>query len=138
MRVVVADIPEDGARLTEQADPAALNLATPDVRWTSPVDLSAFVQRHDDDLMVEAEASGTITVVCSRCAAAVPQPYHGAFQWLLELEHRPTVELNDDLRQEILLSYPLRGLCREDCRGLCPTCGHNLNEGACACPKGKE
>ena len=74
-------------------------------------------------------------MVCSRCTATVQQPYHGAFQWLLELESRPSVELNDDLRQEIVLSYPLRGLCREDCRGLCPACGHNLNDGPCACTK---
>ena len=54
MRVVVSDIPEEGLRLTERADPAALNLDTPDVAWAGPLDLSAYVQRHDDDLMVDA------------------------------------------------------------------------------------
>lgn len=135
MRVVIADIPEEGLRLTERADPAALHLDTPDVTWAGPLALSAFVQRHDDDLLVEAEASGTMTVVCSRCAAAAPRPYHGAFHWLLELQHRPSVELNDEMRQEIVLSYPMRALCRDDCRGLCPRCGRNLNDGPCACPK---
>jgi len=48
----------------------------------------------------------------------------------------PFVDLRDDLRQVLLMavtSYPLCGL---DCRGLCPSCGTNLNTGSCSCGKG--
>ena len=36
---------------------------------------------------------------------------------------------------EALLNWPSRVLCREDCKGLCPVCGHNLNEGDCGCDR---
>ena len=37
------------------------------------------------------------------------------------------------LRNEISLNWPVKILCREDCKGLCPVCGRNLNEGDCGC-----
>jgi len=41
--------------------------------------------------------------------------------------------LEDVLREQILLALPLKAICREDCRGLCPHCGRNLNLEQCAC-----
>jgi uncharacterized protein len=41
--------------------------------------------------------------------------------------------LQDAVREQVLLALPLKMICREDCKGLCPQCGQNLNEGACAC-----
>jgi uncharacterized protein len=46
-----------------------------------------------------------------------------------ELDLRPTV------REQWLLNVPTYAVCREECRGLCPTCGKDLNEGACDCPQ---
>ena len=43
------------------------------------------------------------------------------------------IEPDDALRQEAVLNMPSRILCRPDCKGLCPTCGADLNEGPCAC-----
>jgi uncharacterized protein len=43
------------------------------------------------------------------------------------------VELNDLIRQALLLSLPLKPLCSPDCKGLCPSCGANLNEETCDC-----
>ena len=39
----------------------------------------------------------------------------------------------DAIRDALTLELPLRVLCKEDCKGLCPKCGHNLNEGPCGC-----
>ncbi|MGA3213436.1 MAG: DUF177 domain-containing protein [Terriglobales bacterium] len=41
--------------------------------------------------------------------------------------------LEDTLREQVLLSVPLRLLCRDDCKGLCSQCGKNLNVGSCSC-----
>ena len=41
--------------------------------------------------------------------------------------------LEDAVREQVLLALPLKMICREDCKGLCPQCGQNLNEGACSC-----
>ncbi|MGA7293591.1 MAG: DUF177 domain-containing protein [Terriglobales bacterium] len=41
--------------------------------------------------------------------------------------------LEDALREQVLLALPLKTICREDCKGLCPHCGKNLNEAQCSC-----
>lgn len=43
------------------------------------------------------------------------------------------LDLTEVLRQDVLLALPVHVLCKEDCRGLCPICGSNLNEGPCGC-----
>lgn len=45
------------------------------------------------------------------------------------------LELDDVVISDILLSLPQKNLCKEDCKGLCQTCGKNLNEGDCSCDK---
>jgi uncharacterized protein len=41
--------------------------------------------------------------------------------------------LEDVIREQVLLAVPLKAICREDCKGLCPHCGKNLNSGQCSC-----
>lgn len=43
------------------------------------------------------------------------------------------IELDELLREQFYLVLPMKPLCREDCKGLCPQCGTNLNTGACSC-----
>ena len=43
------------------------------------------------------------------------------------------IDLGEMVREQMLLALPLRRLCREDCRGLCPSCGVNRNTGSCEC-----
>jgi uncharacterized protein len=45
------------------------------------------------------------------------------------------IDLDSLLAEQIYLALPLKPLCRDDCRGLCPRCGANLNAGACGCPE---
>jgi len=46
-----------------------------------------------------------------------------------------SLEIGERVRQLILLALPLKPLCRPDCRGLCPLCGQDLNEGECGCKR---
>jgi len=48
------------------------------------------------------------------------------------------VDLTELVRQVLALAVPPRSLCRPDCRGLCPSCGHNLNLGPCSCQEPPE
>ena len=45
------------------------------------------------------------------------------------------VDLDDVFVTALVLETPIKILCKEDCKGLCPKCGKNLNEGECGCPK---
>lgn len=132
MRVVIAEIPEEGLTLAERVDPAAWGLNTPDRTFVAPLAVSAVVQRHNDDLTVAAEADGLLDLTCARCLTTERRPYHETFSVAIDIQSRATVDLTDDLRQEIVLGVPMIALCCDDCRGLCPTCGHNRNEGACS------
>jgi uncharacterized protein len=48
------------------------------------------------------------------------------------------LELEDALREQVLLAVPLKAVCRPECKGLCPQCGQNLNEGSCSCHEKQE
>ena len=87
------------------------------------------------DLLVQGCLDSSLLVVCDRCDEEFPwrlectdvcHEYENAFG--------TTVDLTDDLREDLLLAIPQHFLCREDCLGLCPACGQNLNRGACDCP----
>ena len=49
----------------------------------------------------------------------------------------PTIMLSEIISSFVLLSFPTKNLCREDCKGLCATCGTNLNDSDCGCDKQK-
>jgi DUF177 domain-containing protein len=56
-----------------------------------------------------------------------------------ELFDGRTIDLDPILKEQVLLALPMNVLCREDCKGLCPTCGKDLNEAQCACePRPKD
>lgn len=44
------------------------------------------------------------------------------------------IDITDSVREILILSEPMQVLCRPDCKGLCPNCGANLNDGPCSCP----
>ena len=46
-----------------------------------------------------------------------------------------TLDLGESIRENLQLALPMKRLCQEHCRGLCPVCGHNLNEGECGCQR---
>ena len=43
------------------------------------------------------------------------------------------LDMDEPLREQLEMEFPVRFLCKDDCRGLCPKCGHNLNDGECGC-----
>jgi len=56
---------------------------------------------------------------------------HGEDAFPIDRHHQ--LDLREAIRQNYVLALPTRALCREDCAGLCPQCGHDLNDGPCDC-----
>ncbi len=85
------------------------------------------------------------TAPCDRCGEETITPFVSSFRHTVvqslvgenegEYIEAPDfiVDLDLPVTADILLSLPAKHLCREDCRGLCPKCGKNLNEGECGC-----
>ncbi|AIQ63909.1 hypothetical protein D3C81_328330 [compost metagenome] len=103
-----------------------------------------------DIVAVEGKLSGDADMLCARCLNLVKThmdiPFAEAFKWGKEpavpdedededliYVSDETVDLKPYVEENYLLHLPLSVLCADDCKGLCPTCGHNLNEGPCSC-----
>jgi uncharacterized protein len=111
------------------------------------------------DIRVRANYAADFELQCARCLTAIPQPFKGDF----DLIYRPLgadsdparphhddraistseteigyyqgdgLELEDVLREQVLLALPARLLCSPDCKGFCPHCGQDLNQAQCSC-----
>lgn len=77
---------------------------------------------------VEEEYFPTIDVISGRPVPPVDDT--GAFT----IDENHILDLTEAVRQYLLLALPMKPLCREDCAGLCPVCGQDLNKGGCSCP----
>jgi uncharacterized protein len=119
-----------------------------------PVAVSLEVRNIGKALLVYGKFSGRVRLACARCLRDVITDVAGNIdeQFSLPGITDPDLELIDQeepqeaafskqilnvselIRQELLISLPLRVLCQEDCKGLCPTCGQDLNEKQCDCP----
>jgi uncharacterized protein len=75
-----------------------------------------------------AELSGEVVADVEEVFVADPEE---GVTWPIE---RNQIDLEPMVRQAVVLELPLAPLCRDDCQGLCPLCGADLNQGACACP----
>ena len=117
--------------MTEVLDPAQMKLQTQAVALTAPLQVKAVFHKERDTVLVNVEAGSAMDLTCGRCLAVIGQPYDGHFDLDYSVKGQVSLDVTDDIRQEVLLSYPFRFLCREDCPGLCPQCGVNLNEGLC-------
>jgi uncharacterized protein len=100
-----------------------------------------------ESVSVRGTVRSTLTAHCARCLREVSQPLSADIDEVFVRESDPEnpdqrllegheIDLTSPAREALLLEMPMRLLCREDCRGLCPVCGANLNETPCDCPKG--
>ena len=131
MKVKLSEIPEEGLILSERFDPTAMGLDTPELKFLAPVEVTAEFHREPETVGVSVAVLGRTEEICGRCLETGARPYENRFRLDYETTGRLDLDVTDDIRQEILLSYPVQFLCREDCRGLCPRCGTNLNERSC-------
>ena len=107
-----------------------------------------------EEVRVRGHLTGTVASDCDRCLEPLQVPMDGDFDLYYrpaesefddgEVELSPAeaevgfyenggVELADVVREQILLWLPMQRLCRQDCKGICPTCGQNRNTTECSC-----
>lgn len=137
MRIQVRDIPYEGLICTEDILPENLDLQEDEIiHLLSPLHIQAKVERVKQTVFVHAEVEGKYAFTCDRCLKPYDKVQNNSIELAFEIQ--PTtewIELNEEIRQEIILVYPVKTICREDCLGLCPVCGTNLNLGKCTCPQ---
>jgi uncharacterized protein len=73
-----------------------------------------------------------LPTIDAESGAPLPSPEEAS---VFTIDEQHTLDLTEAVRQYSLLAIPMKTLCKKNCAGLCPTCGKNLNEGQCDCPK---
>lgn len=119
--------------LEEKLDPAGLDLDIGVMHFPKALTLKAQAWKSEDDLTVEVHVEGERKFSCSLCLEEFNNLFEKDITLHYDIKGLESVVIDQDVRDEILLEHPIRVLCRDDCRGLCPRCGSNLNEGPCGC-----
>lgn len=126
------------------------------IGFHEPMNVRLAIQKVKEEYYCHGEAAVKVEVECSRCLELFDMELIGELNFVVKSEqgkpvlssdaseeviyvksHEPVVELNEPIRQALLLSVPIKPVCNPECKGLCPSCGVNLNEENCDCT-GKE
>lgn len=125
-----------------------------DIEVIGPIDGHVRMRRTNQGLLVDGWVELTLELSCNRCLKTFEQPMHVDFEEqfyptvdvitgmpldpfdedeIFPIDAHHEVDLTEAVRQNVLLALPMVTICREDCKGLCPQCGHDLNLGPCEC-----
>ena len=121
--------------------------APDDVVFTGPAAVKGEISGSDKYMSLKAEVSAPYRTRCARCLKDIEREFVSEIDKPVAragtLEDEDTddyiIAENSELLLDlpvldcVVLEFPMRVLCKEDCRGLCPKCGKDLNEGDCGC-----
>jgi uncharacterized protein len=134
--------------------PDELNPVDERVRLTAPAAVTGKVRLSGNEVFVSGHVDSRAQVECDRCLQPVEAPVSADFTLdyitgseyessevaeLTEAEMSVAVfdgeglDVDEIVKEQILLAVPTRMLCREDCKGICPECGIDRNTGECSC-----
>ena len=163
MRIHTREVAEEGVLITEDLDPMQLKdlvalQASENCTFQGMLAARLQVKPSAGMFQVEGRLGGTVILACSRCLAPVPWPLNVVFRLTftrslpgdevgsspesreLEAEELGVVlfegdeiDFQDVIQEQVIMALPMQPLCQEECRGLCPQCGSNLNDGPCRC-----
>jgi uncharacterized protein len=105
--------------------------------------------KYSSQIILDAKTSIKSKLICDRCASEFEREIISSYRmvYLFEQEimspgksevcfiHPETekIDISEDVKDYAMLAIPMKSLCNEDCRGLCPRCGKNLNDVDCNC-----
>ena len=134
MKIDARKIPDEGIVLTEEFSSAKLDLDTEIIKFSGPIKAKAVVSKSYDAVGVSLSLEAPMIMYCSRCLEEISTGFKQQFELHYAVDKlEPMIDLDPDIREEIILNYQINPLCDINCKGLCPRCGHNLNEGGCNC-----
>jgi len=134
VRLDTRQIPEEGLTLIEDFNPGQLDLESDLIKFSGPIKARAVVNKSYNAVNVNLSLDSIISINCGRCLKEEKRVFNLEIRLDYAIDKLdPIIELDEDIRGEIILDYPIKPLCKVDCKGLCAKCGANLNEGGCNC-----
>lgn len=148
LRINISKLPEGAHEHSLHATPEEIGL---DARFTKEVKVEATLEKTNRQLFVRVELKTGGTFQCDRCLEDFEKDVSTSYSVMYVTEEGGAVgeeaevqvippeanmiDLGEDVRQYAILALPPKLLCRDDCAGLCPSCGANLNKDSCQCQK---
>jgi uncharacterized protein len=141
-------------RIDRRYPPAAFEPEEDAYRVIEPVALALDIFKDQRRFRLVGRVSTLVELTCSRCLEAFRLPVDAAFDLVfvpaqentgegeIEVDEEDLstafyrdeiIDLGAMMREQFLLALPMKPLCQEACRGLCPSCGANRNTGMCSC-----
>jgi uncharacterized protein len=154
MKLDLGKIRQAETRHDRTFDPSGVAMADDVYRIVAPVHLGFDIHKDKDKFHLVGTVRTELELTCSRCLEPFRLPVDLAFdqrylpqtdasaeqETEVGVEDLETsfyrdeeIDLNELLREQFYLALPMKPLCREECKGLCPQCGTNLNTGTCDC-----
>lgn len=153
MRIEVESLERAGKEFSHIYAPGELTLEDGGVRFAEQANLSGRASRKNEEVQLRGKISTRVEVACDRCHRDVSVPIETEF----DVKYVPAredgeeaaelgaddlnasvyggdwVDADELVREQVLLSVPMRVLCKDECKGLCAGCGADLNDEACSC-----
>ena len=134
MKILIKNLENDKpVSFSEKIDPEEFDLDIGVMHFPDALVLTVDAIRMGNDLTVSAHVEGARELTCSLCLEEFNNVFEKDFTLHYDIKGLDSVVIDQDVRDEIILENPVRILCRQDCRGLCPFCGANLNHEKCNC-----
>ena len=159
MRIEVENLRERAEAFSHSYAPGEVEIEDEGARLVAPAEVRGDASLKGEEVRVRGKIVTEVELLCDRCAAPSRAPLEVEFDTRFIPQSKAAVEtdnvrlLTEDLglaayegdavdldelvREQILLALPSRTLCREDCKGLCQKCGADLNAGQCSCEQGE-
>ena len=127
------EIPEDGMPLKGQLSGELFSLKDSDPLSCDALDYDLKASIVSGNLLVKGKLSCEVYGQCDRCLRDTRTPV--SVKDAVHYYESPGMEIDisDDIREAIVINFPTRLLCSEACKGLCPSCGADLNNNSCDC-----
>jgi DUF177 domain-containing protein len=154
MKIDVLALKEGENSLHLRESPSGLDLRDTACEFKSDIEVDLTLHKRNDEIVILGRAGGVVSEECSRCLKRgdrkfavefevfcdrigvhkhTPRPDEEAGETYFAHHDGKVLDIGPVLREAVMLSMPMKALCREDCKGLCPVCGVNLNEERCGC-----
>jgi len=136
-----------------EEDPEAFQMAAAGATFNKLIEVELSVAKSQDQMICRGTVRTSVKLECSRCLTEYNQGLSSDVDFVVDLAgslqaaeseeegyfvadpSSSFFEIDDLVREAIILSLPLKPLCSEDCKGLCPICGADLNRSRCGCVK---
>ena len=163
LRIHIASITEQGLILDERADAALLPLLSAvasdgSVSFTRPIHVRIHATLAGETILIDGTIESGVRILCGRClepfdmkietdfsstaVPEIPSTIDPAAADDIELTaddmdvmaySGDSIDLNDEIAQQIIMALPFKPLCKDSCKGLCSRCGVDLNKASCQC-----